>query len=147
MPENDPFASFPLDREVIQRLRSSFAALSEGRQELGRLFYEKLFKAAPQLRTMFTTDIDEQAKKLTDSLEAVIKNLESPKNNAAMLGELGRRHVAYGARPEHYEVVVKILIESMAEVIGADADQNTLSEWERALALISQRMIAAGEQT
>ena len=36
------------------------------------------------------------------------------------LRELGARHVAYGAKPEHYPVVGAVLIASMAEV-GGDA--------------------------
>ena len=34
------------------------------------------------------------------------------------LRELGARHVAYGARPEHYPVVGEVLIASMAAVAG-----------------------------
>lgn len=147
LPEDDRFASIPLDREVIDRLRSSFAAVSERRQELGRLFYDKLFKVAPNLRSLFKSSLEEQARKLLDTLEAVIRNLESPKENAVMLDELGQRHVAFGALPEHYELVTKLLVESMAEVLGPDADRDTLVEWERAMLLISQRMIAAGGQS
>ena len=147
LPDDDPLVSGPLDREVIHRLRSSFAAVSERRQELGRLFYDKLFQAAPNLRSLFKSSLEEQARKLTDTLEAVIRNLESPKDNAAMLDELGRRHVAFGALPEHYELVSKLLVESLAEVLGPEANQTTLLEWERALLLISRRMMAAGEQS
>lgn len=77
------------------------------------------------------------------SLDAVVQNLEHPASNAAMLAALGKRHVGYGAKPEHYDLVIDLLIQSMRELADSDLDAAALDEWRMALRLISNQMIAA----
>ena len=50
---------------------------------------------------------------------------------------LGARHVAYGARPEHYPVVGEILIASMAEVAGAAWHATQSAAWTAAFAVVA----------
>ncbi|MCA9300010.1 MAG: hypothetical protein KDA28_13145 [Phycisphaerales bacterium] len=135
-------APIPIDLALVERLRTSFAMLRERGHVLGTTFYARLFDSNPELRPLFTSDLEAQARKLVDALEAVVRNLEAPEANQAMLADLGRRHVAYGARPEHYEVVARLLVESMAEVLGSDIDARTLDEWRQAIDLVSRQMIA-----
>jgi nitric oxide dioxygenase len=133
----------PLDKALIGRLRASFVVVRTNGHLLGSLFYDKLFAAAPQLRPLFKNDPESQAMKLVHSLDAVIRNLEDPSANAAMLAELGRRHVGYGAKPEHYELVVSLLTESIRELLGKGPDERCIDEWHQALTLVSRQMIAA----
>lgn len=135
----------PLDTALVGRLRSTYDAVRSHELRLAGAFYAKLFAAAPHLRRMFPRDLAEQAKKLTAALDAVVQNFENPAANAATLADLGRRHAGYGARPEHYDLVVDLLIESMRELGGTAIEEARLQEWHRALRLISQQMIAAAE--
>src|SRR4051794_26326635 len=50
---------------------------------------------------------------------------------------LGARHVAYGARPEHYPVVGEVLIASMAEVAGAAWQPEHERAWTAAFAVVA----------
>lgn len=92
---------------------------------------------------MFPTDLALQVQKLTASLDAVVRNFEHPNENLATLSAPGQRHAGYGAQPEHYALVVDLLVDSMREVGGAELDQNGLREWKQALQLISAQMISA----
>jgi len=47
-----------------------------------------------------------------------VQNIHRLGDLAAVLGDLGRRHEGYGARPEYYPVVGEILIETMASRLG-----------------------------
>lgn len=133
----------PLDYALIARLRSSYAALRSHELRLAETFYATLFESAPELRPMFRGDISAQAGKLTASLDAIVQSLEAPARNAEVLNELGRRHAGYGARPEHYDLVIDCLISAMRTLLGENADPRTLDEWRTALQLVSSRMIAA----
>lgn len=133
----------PVDLELVARLKATYARIRTHGDRLAELFYARLFAAAPQLRSLFRGDTAAQAAKLTAALDAVVQNFENPRENAGMLAELGRRHVAYGARPEHYAVVTELLINSMRELLAPDADERDLAEWHQALRLISDQMIAA----
>jgi methyl-accepting chemotaxis protein len=53
------------------------------------------------------------------------------------LRELGRKHVVYGARPEHYPVVGEVLIASMAEVAGSRWRPEYGRAWSDALAVVA----------
>lgn len=139
----DALARLPVDHVLIQSLRESYGRVRAEELRLATIFYARLFGAAPALRGMFKGDLPSQAAKLTAALDAVVQNLERPRENAEMLAELGRRHAAYGAKPEHYDLVVDLLVESMQEVLQTTGDDRAIREWRMALRLIADQMIAA----
>lgn len=143
--DDGPLAHIPLDHALILRLEASYRLVREKDLQLAEIFYAKLFAAAPHLRSLFRSEPQVQAKKLIASLDAIVRNLTNPAENAAMLNALGRRHVEYGAKPEHYDLVIELLIASMAEVLGPNADPQRLNEWRTALRLVSDQMIAASK--
>jgi nitric oxide dioxygenase len=132
--------AIPIEDRVVQQLRASYEQVRGDGTRLAEVFYEKLFAVAPHLRVMFPPDLKAQSEKLMRALDAVVRNLEHPQENAAMLSALGRRHAEYGAKPEHYEVVVRLLVESMGEVLPDPAAEAALEEWRVALQLISRQM-------
>lgn len=140
----DALARVPLDMGLVARLRATYEIVRVHELLFAETFYGKLFAVAPHLRSMFPCDIREQAAKLTASLDTVVLNFENPGANLAGLADLGRRHAGYGVRPEHYTLVVDLLIESMRDVGGEGIGESRLEEWRRALRLISDQMIAAG---
>lgn len=137
--------AIPLDRELISRLKMVYqAARKNDDRSLAKIFYGKLFATHPQLRKMFPEDLEQQAAKLTSMLDQVVDNLAHPEQNLQRLAELGRRHQGYGVRPEHYPIVVKLLTESMQELLGTtentNAHEESIEEWRLMLTLISHQM-------
>jgi hemoglobin-like flavoprotein len=61
------------------------------------------------------------------------------------LRELGARHVAHGARPEHYPVVGEVLIASMAEIAGEAWQPEYERAWGEAFAIVAGAMIEGAE--
>ncbi len=138
-----PITRIPVDTAVIERLRTSYRLVRLKELDFARAFYQKLFEAAPGVRSMFSADIELQSRKLTMALDTIVANLENPEANSHLLAEMGRRHAGYGAKPEHYHLVVETLIASMRDVLGEHADERVLEEWRMALRLISRQMIDA----
>ena len=134
---------FPLDLDLVSRLRSTHARLREQGTRLADKFYERLFIVAPQLRPMFRSDLSTQSQKLMAVLDAVVQNLERPDDNAALIADLGKRHAGYGVKPKHYDLVIDLLVETMGEVLKFDSTCEELDEWRTALRLISDQMINA----
>ena len=141
----DPLARLPLDTALVASLRATYERVRVQDIRLAVIFYDKLFAAAPQLRPMFKGDLDLQRNKLIQALDAVVRNFENPTENTAMLAALGQRHAQYGAKPEHYGLVVDLLVEAMSIVLAPDVDPKRLDEWRMALMLVSNQMIAAAE--
>jgi hemoglobin-like flavoprotein len=84
-------------------LENSFQAVVLHGEAFVTAFYERLFSRFPQTRALFAaTDMLEQRKKLQQTLALIVEHIQHPEVLGSMLRELGRRHVTYGIRPEHY---------------------------------------------
>ena len=62
------------------------------------------------------------------------------------LRELGARHVAYGAKPEHYGVVGATLITSLATIAGADWRPEHETAWTAAFGIVAATMLEGAAQ-
>jgi hemoglobin-like flavoprotein len=115
----------------LDTLETSFDIVAPHGEALVDVFYARLFAVAPAVEPMFAaTDLRRQKSMLLATLVLLRKSLRNLDAIVPALRGLGARHVAYGARPEHYPVVGEVLIASMADVAG-DAWR---TEYERAWA-------------
>ena len=130
-----------VDEATVELLESSFRILAAAGSRLGSEFYGRLFDCAPALRPLFPSNLEEQAQKLLQSLSSVIESLRSPDAVRDRLRDLGRRHVGYGARPEHYPLVCDCLLASMRVVAGDRWTERLQLEWRNALELIARIML------
>jgi methyl-accepting chemotaxis protein len=130
----------------IDALEASFDLLAPRGEELVETFYARLFAAAPSVRPLFTGDQRRQRAMLLQALVLVRRSLRDLDALVPVLRKLGARHVAYGARPEHYSVVADVLIASMAE-LAADAwcERYGLA-WDRALDVVAGAMLAGAAE-
>jgi hemoglobin-like flavoprotein len=141
----ESLAAVPLDVALVTSLRASYEMVRAHDLRLAEIFYARLFAAAPHLRSLFRGDPAVQAAKLMAALDVVVKNLDAGTANAAMLAELGRRHASYGARPEHYPLVVDLLVGAMQTLLGPSFLPENREQWRLALSLVCRQMVAASE--
>jgi methyl-accepting chemotaxis protein len=125
----------------IDALEASFDLLAPRGDELVETFYARLFVAAPAVRPLFGTDLRRQRAMLLQALILVRRSLRDLDALVPVLHRLGARHVAYGARPEHYPVVAEVLIGAMAELAGDAWSERYALAWERALAVVAGAML------
>jgi hemoglobin-like flavoprotein len=78
---------------------------------------------------------------LLGTLVLLRKSLRDLEAIVPKLRELGARHVAYGAEPEHYPVVGEVLIASMAEVAGAAWRPEYGDAWAEAFTVVAGAML------
>jgi methyl-accepting chemotaxis protein len=127
----------------VHALETSFDLIAPRGEQLVDVFYEKLFAAAPGVEPLFvTTDFQRQKSMLLATLVLLRKSLRNLDAIVPKLHELGARHVAYGAQPEHYPVVGTALIESMAEVAGERWTSDYEQAWTEAFEIVATAMIA-----
>ena len=126
----------------LQALETSFDIVAPRGDELMNVFYARLFDAAPAVRPLFAgTDLRRQKAMLLSALVLVRKSLRDLDAIVPTLHKLGGRHVAYGARPEHYPVVAAVLIASMAEVAGPAWRPHHERAWAAALDVVAGAML------
>ena len=126
----------------LDALETSFDLVAPRGDELMDVFYARLFVAAPAVRPLFAgTDLRRQKAMLLSALVLVRKSLRDLDAIVPTLHKLGARHVAYGARPEHYPVVATVLIASMAEVAGPAWQPHHEHAWAAALDVVAGAML------
>ena len=126
----------------IELLETSFQAIAPCGEAFVRTFYERLFTHFPQTRAFFaSTDMKEQRKKLLGALALVIQNLRKPEVLTSALQGLGKRHVAFGVRPEHYPIVGAVLLETFADFLGERWTPAYHDAWAQAYEAVSAIML------
>jgi len=130
----------------LDALETSFDLIAPQGDLLMDTFYARLFEAAPYVKPLFPTDLKTQKTMLLGALVLLRKSLRDLDAIVPKLRELGARHVAYGAVPEHYPVVGSVLVDAMAEVAGTAWQPGYAAAWERAYGIVAGAMIDGAEQ-
>jgi len=105
------------------------------------LFYGRLFALDPDLRRLFKDDIVEQGRNLTAMLSVATANLAKPERISVALRQLGKRHAAYGVRPEHFALVEDALLFALEHALIDVFTAEVKAAWRAAYALLRGMML------
>jgi nitric oxide dioxygenase len=105
------------------------------------MFYDRLFELAPQVRAMFPADMTEQRRKLMATLAVVVNGLSNLESILPAASALAVRHVAYGAKAEHYPVVGSALLWTLEQGMGDAWTKEVADAWTAAYGRLSGYMI------
>jgi hemoglobin-like flavoprotein len=130
----------------IQLIRETFALVGPKAQVAALIFYKRLFELDPSLRHLFRHDIEEQATKLMQMLTAAVRLLDRPETLLPVLEDLGRRHVRYGVRDEHYDTVGEALLWMLGETLGPDFTADACDAWASLYTLVATTMQRAAAE-
>lgn len=121
---------------------TSFAQVVPIADAAAALFYEDLFARDPQLRPLFQGDMREQRRKLVAMLSTAVANLDRWQEIAPAVRELGRRHVGYGVKPEHYETVGAALLATLEKGLGDGFTPEVRDAWGACFTIVRDEMLA-----
>ena len=131
-------SSSKLQVEVIE---NSFEKIKLRGAEFAASFYENLFAAYPEAKPLFArTDMENQEKKLLNSLILVVESLRNPEALAEVLRALGARHVNYGTLKQHYSLVGKTILKTLKQYLQEDWTPEVRKAWAYALGQINRFM-------
>src|SRR5215831_5830248 len=128
--------------EQIKLVQQSFARVAPISDQAAVMFYDRLFEIAPAVRQMFPNDMTEQRRKLMATLAIVVNGLSNLEMILPAASALATRHVAYGAKAEHYPVVGDALLWTLDRGLGADWTPEVADAWIAAYATLSSFMIS-----
>src|SRR6195256_4804025 len=126
----------------IKLVQDSFAKVAPISQQAAVLFYDRLFEVAPTVRAMFPSDMKEQRKKLMATLAVVVNGLGNLESVLPAASALAKRHVSYGAKPEHYPVVGGALLWTLEKGLGDGWTPEVAAAWTAAYGTLSGFMIS-----
>lgn len=133
----------PKQIELVQETYAEVRADAEGAT---RLFYSKLFERHPSLREMFAEDMAEQQRRLTQMIGVAVANLHCVDALLPALHHLGRRHLDYGVRDAHFDLVGEALLEALAEVFGPRFTVDVREAWAAAYGTLAGAMKGAARE-
>ena len=111
------------------------------------IFYARLFELDPSLRRLFAhTDMAAQRKNLVQTLTIVVRSIDRLDTIVPAVEALGRRHVAYGVRPQHFTTVGQALLDTLAVGLGEAFTPECRRAWAMAYGILSGIMIGAMEE-
>ena len=131
--------------EQIRLVQQSFAKVAPIAEPAAAMFYDRLFTLDPSLRPLFKGDMKEQGQKLMSMINVVVAGLNNLEKIVPAVQNLGRRHVDYDVRPEHYETVGAALLWTLGQGLGDDFTPDVHDAWATAYGILSETMIAAAE--
>jgi nitric oxide dioxygenase len=107
-----------ITKTQIALVQSSFRHVLPIAEEAGLLFYERIFTLAPGTRALFDNDIRTQAKRTMAAVKTAVDGLGDVDVVFPFLVRLGARHVRYGVRHEHFDVVGAALLWTLEQGLG-----------------------------
>ena len=128
--------------DQVKLVQQSFAKVAPISETAAVLFYDRLFEIAPQVKAMFPADMTEQRKKLMAMLTAVVSGLANLESILPAARALAKRHVAYGAKAEHYPVVGSALLWTLEKGLGEAWTPELAAAWTSAYGTLSGYMIS-----
>jgi serine/threonine protein kinase/hemoglobin-like flavoprotein/class 3 adenylate cyclase len=125
-------------------VQTSFEKVSVQRERASELFYQHLFEIAPHVRPMFAnTNMQTQGAMLMNMIAAAVNGLDRLDELKPVLQDLGRRHIAYGVRVEHYAAVELCLLHTLETILEKDFTLDVKLAWTQIFNFIAQTMIEA----
>ena len=110
-------------------------------------FYENLFKASPETKSLFAAIEPENPKnQLWNSLVLVVENLRQPDTLNHVLQGLGARLFTYGALPEHYPLVRDAFFATFEQFLGSEWTSEFKQAWLDAYDTFSGMMLDGADQ-
>jgi hemoglobin-like flavoprotein len=115
--------------EQVTLVQQTFAKVAPIADKAADLFYDRLFAIAPEVRSLFPSDLTEQKKKLMQMIATAVTNLHQVEKIIPAVEELGRRHLRYGVTPKHYEPVGAALLWTLEQGLGPDFTPPVKAAW------------------
>jgi hemoglobin-like flavoprotein len=128
--------------DQVHLVQQSFSKVAPISDQAAIIFYDRLFEVAPQVRALFPDDISEQRKKLMATLAVVVNGLNNLETILPAASALATRHVAYGARAEHYPVVGGALLWTLEKGLGEAWTPDVAAAWTAAYGTLSGFMVS-----
>jgi nitric oxide dioxygenase len=125
-----------------ERILRSYQVLGPRSGLMTELFYDRLFEVQPDVRPLFSIDMQLQRQHLAASLALIVRNLRMLDTIEPSLRTLGTQHARAGVCAQHYPIVRDAMLYAMSQTLG-DAWNDTLSDdWSRLLDVVARQMLA-----
>jgi len=118
-----------LTEDQIAKVQSTWEKVVPISEQAAELFYGRLFELDPNLKLLFSSDIKEQGKKLMKMISTAVRGLNNLETIIPAVEDLGRRHVDYGVKEEHYDTVGDALLWTLNKGLRDEFTDDVKQAW------------------
>ena len=129
-----------LTPEQITLVKESWEKVVPIADTAAELFYGKLFELDPELKSLFKGDMTEQGRKLMAMINTAVNGLKNLEAIVPAVQDLGRRHVGYGVKDEHYDTVAAALLWTLEQGLGDAFTSDVKQAWTDTYVLLATTM-------
>ncbi len=126
--------------EKISLVKSSWAKVTPITDTAAELFYGKLFELDPSLKSMFTSDMKEQGRKLMAMINTAVNSLDRLDAIVPAVQALGERHGGYGVKDKDYDTVAAALIWTLGQGLGENFTDDVKDAWVETYTILATTM-------
>ena len=132
--------------EEIKLVKDLWALVVPISETAAELFYGKLFELNPEVKAMFKGDMKEQGRKLMAILNTAVNALDKLDTIVPALQDMGKRHISYGVKDEHYDTVGEALIWTLGAGLKEAFTDETKDAWIKVYTLVADTMKTAAAE-
>ena len=131
----------------IKLVQDSFAMVAPISDDAAAIFYARLFELDPTLKQLFKSDLKEQGRKLMTMLSTAVNGLNNLESLVETVQYLGKRHVNYGVKPEHYDTVAMALLDTLEKGLGNAWTNEVKEAWIEVYTILATTMKQAAYES
>lgn len=132
--------------QQISLVKTSWQKVLPISDKAAELFYGKLFEMDPALEPLFSGDMTEQGRKLMLMINTAVNSLDRLDAIVPAVQGLGKRHVAYGVKDEHYDTVAGALLWTLEAGLGDSFTPDVKEAWVRTYTILATTMKEAAAE-
>ena len=136
-----------MNPEVVALVQNSWVKVTPIASQAAALFYSNLFTLDPSLKPLFQGDMEEQGKRLMDMIGTAVQKLDNVETMVPVLQSLGKRHIRYGVKEEHYKTVGTALLTTLSQGLGEHFTPQVKEAWTLVYSVMADVMIKAAHHT
>jgi hemoglobin-like flavoprotein len=129
-----------MNPKQIELVQSSWKKVTPIADTAAELFYGKLFSLDPSLKPLFKSDMKAQGRKLMTMISTAVGALTRLETIVPAVQDLGRRHVKYGVKDQHYDTVATALIWTLGQGLGESFTPEVKDAWVAVYGVLSKTM-------
>jgi hemoglobin-like flavoprotein len=134
----------PKQIELVQGSWKNVVPIADAAAEL---FYGRLFSLDPALKPLFKGNLQAQGRKLMSMISTAVNGLTQLDTLVPAVQDLGRRHVKYGVKDQHYDTVAVALVWTLGQGLGEAFTPEVEEAWVAAYGVLAKTMKDAAAVT
>ncbi len=135
-----------MELSQVELVQSSFAKIIPISDQVGELFYKRLFELNPSFRHLFKQDMKTQQRKFMSALAITVEGIRNPEGIINCVQKLGRSHAGYGVKAEYYENFQESLLWALQQGLAEDFTPSVKAAWTEAYGFLSEIMKEAAAE-